>query len=273
MSGLITRIHTADGWPVPDAVLTVTDSTGRQLARAAADATGAAATEPLPAGAHTAVVTAPGFRPVARVARVAADGSGDLGDVVLEQEAGAVSAPPAGPWTIDPVHSTVQVTARHLGIASIKARFPEVGGRLEITENFEGTTGFAEIKAASIDTGIGMRDDHLRSAEFLDVENYPLISFTGKGFRRTGPDTFAMPGELSLHGQVRPVELAVTFGGWGPDLWGGVRAAFHAETLLYRNDFAIDYNAIVRAGVAAVGTTVKIDLDIEVVQGEQLPSM
>jgi polyisoprenoid-binding protein YceI len=271
MTGLTAQIHTAAGWPVPDAVLTVTDLHGRQLARAVSDATGAAATAPLPPGVHTAVATAPGYRPVARVARIGADGSGRLGDLVLEPETDTVATPPPGPWTIDPVHSTVIATARHLGIAGIKARFAELSGRLDIAENFEYSTGFAEIKAAGIDTGIGMRDDHLRSADFLDVERYPVITFAGTGFRRTGGDTFVLPGELTLHGQARPVELAVTYGGYGPDLWGGVRAAFHAETLLHRNDFAIDYNAVVRAGVAAVGTTVQIGLDIEVVQGEDLP--
>ncbi|KAA8880637.1 hypothetical protein F3087_40695 [Nocardia colli] len=272
MNGLTARILTTEGWPVAEAVLTVTDLGGRQLARAVADATGTAATQPLPPGTHTAVVTAPGFRPVAQVTRAAADGSGGLVDIVLALEAGAIATPPAGPWTIDPVHSTVMVTARHLGIASIKARFAEVGGSLTIAANFDRSTGFAEIKTGSIDTGIGMRDDHLRSAEFLDAERYPVIGFAAKGFRRTGGDTWVMAGELTLHGQVRPIEMDVTYGGYGPDLWGGVRAAFHAETLLHRNDFAIDYNAMVRAGVAAVGTTVKIDLDIEVVQGEQLPS-
>jgi polyisoprenoid-binding protein YceI len=78
---------------------------------------------------------------------------------------------------------------------------------------------------------------------------------------------------LELHGQRRPVELDLTYGGSGPDPWGGVRAAFHAETHLHRNDFAIDYNAVVRAGVAAVGTTVKVELDIELVQGDSLPQM
>jgi polyisoprenoid-binding protein YceI len=254
-------------------VLTVTDLSGRQLGRAVADPTGAAATEPLPAGLHTAVVTAPGFRPVAQLARISADGSGALGEVALAPEERAIDIPPPGPWTIDPMHSAVLATTRHLGIASIKARFPELGGHLNIAEPFELSTGFAEIKAASIDTGIGMRDDHLRSADFLDVENYPVIGFTGSGLRRTGADTWLMPGELELHGQRRPVELTVVYGGFGPDLWGGVRAAFHAETLLRRDDFAIDYNAMVRAGVAAVGTTVQIELDIELVQGDALPTM
>ncbi|MBY8862718.1 YceI family protein [Nocardia sp. CA2R105] len=273
MSGLTARIHTTEGWPVPDAVLTVTDLSGRQLARATAGATGEVATEPLPAGVCTAIITAPGFQPVAQVARVGADGSGRLGQIVLAPEAGTNPAPPAGPWTIDPVHSTVIATARHLGIASIKARFAEVSGRLNIAETLENSTGFAEIKTASIDTGIGMRDDHLRSPDFLDAEEYPVISFSGSGFRRVGGDKLVMAGELTLHGQVRPIELDITYGGYGPDPWGGVRAAFHAEMQLHRNDFAIDYNAMVRAGIAAVGTTVKIDLDIELVQGDQLPQM
>ncbi|MEV5840329.1 YceI family protein [Nocardia sp. NPDC052112] len=273
MSGLTGRVCIAGGWPVPDAVLTVTDMRGRQIARAVADATGAVGTELLPAGVHTAVLTAVGFEPVARAVQISSVGTGVLGEVVLVPVAGAVELPPPGPWMIDPVHSTVIATARHLGIASIKARFAEVSGRLDIGEPFERSTGHAEIKAASIDTGISMRDNHLRSPEFLDVEAYPIITFTSNALRRNGADTWMMSGELTLHGQRRPVDLELTYGGFGPDPWGGVRAAFHAETQLHRNDFAIDYNAVVRAGIAAIGTTVKIDLDIEIVQGEQLPAM
>ncbi|MGO4650040.1 YceI family protein [Nocardia sp. 2YAB30] len=273
MTGLTARVRTVEGWPVANAVLTVTDMSGRQIARVVADETGAVATEPLPAGVHTAVCTAPGYQPVARTAHISSAGTGVLGEIVLASVAGAVALPPPGPWTIDPVHSTVIATARHLGIASIKARFAEVSGRIDIAEPFERSTGHAEIKAASIDTGVSMRDNHLRSPEFLDVDSYPMITFTSAGLHRTGGDTWVMPGELTLHGQRRTVELDVTFGGFGADPWGGVRAAFHAETLLHRNDFAIDYNAVVRAGVAAIGTTVKLDLDIEVVQGEQLPAM
>ncbi|WP_327098069.1 YceI family protein [Nocardia vinacea] len=273
MSGVTGRVCTVQGWPVPDAVLTVTDMRGRQIARAVADETGEVGTELLPAGVHTAVLTAVGFEPVARSVQISSVGTGVLGEVVLVPVEGAVASPPPGPWTIDPVHSTVIATVRHLGIASIKARFAEVSGRLDIAEPFERSTGHAEIKAAGIDTGNSMRDNHLRSPEFLDVDTYPTIIFTGSGLRRTSGDTWVMPGELTLHGQCRAVDLDVTYGGFGPDPWGGVRAAFHAETLLHRNDFAIDYNAVVRAGVAAVGTSVKLDLDIEVVQGDQLPAI
>jgi len=273
MTGLTARIRTTEGWPVPDSVLTVTDAGGRQIARAVADETGTVTTDPLPAGMHTAVFTAAGYQPAARTAQISAAGTGSLGEISLLATEGAVAVPPPGPWTIDPVHSTVMATARHLGIASIKARFAEVGGRLDIAEPFEHSTGCAEIKTAGIDTGNAARDSHLRSDDFLDAENYPLISFTSSGIRRTGSDTWVMSGELSLHGERRAVDLDLTYGGFGPDPWGGVRAAFHAETLLRRDDFAIDYNAMVRAGVAAIGTTVKLDLDIEIVQGEQLPEM
>ncbi|MRH88083.1 hypothetical protein GFY24_11620 [Nocardia sp. SYP-A9097] len=273
MSGLTARIRGSAGWPVPGAILTVTDLTGRQLARATTDLNGMAATEPLPPGTHTAVITAPGHQPVAQLARISATGGGQLGEIRLQAEAGAVTMPPPGPWTIDPAHSTVLVTARHLGIAGIRARFAEVGGRLEIAGTFEKSTGYAEIKAAAVDTGVTMRDDHLRSADFLDVEHFPLITFAGNGFRRTGGDTWVMPGELALHGHARPVDLAVTYGGHGPDSWGGNRMAFHAETLLHREDFAIDYNAVIRAGIAAVGATIQVELDIELVQGEALPPM
>ncbi|MBO0854009.1 MAG: YceI family protein [Nocardia sp.] len=271
MSGLTAQVRNPEGWPVPGALLTVTDLQGRQLARAQADDGGVVTTEALPAGMHTAVVTAPGYQPMAQVARVSASGAGQLGDVRLQPEADSVGTPPAGPWTIDPMHSEVIAVSRHLGIASINARFAEISGRLDVAEVFEQTKGFAEIKAASIDTGIQMRDDHLRSAEFLDVETYPLITFTGSGFKRIAGDRWVMAGELQLHGQHRPVELDVTYGGHGPDPWGGVRAAFRAETQLHRSDFAIDYNAMVRAGVAAIGTTVKIEMNLELVQGESLP--
>ncbi|QWF80775.1 YceI family protein [Amycolatopsis sp. CA-230715] len=271
MTGLRADLRTNEGWAVEHAVLTVTDLTGRQVARVAADARGTAMTEPLEPGVYTAVITAAGFTPVARTAQVASDGTASLGEITLAPVAGAVELPPAGPWVIDPMHSSVVATARHLGIASIKARFSEVSGRIEVGRPVEQSSVHAEIKTAGIDTGIKMRDDHLRSPEFLDVEAYPLITFTSTGMRQRGADSWTLSGELSLHGQIREVDLDLTYGGFGPDPWGGVRAAFHAETQLHRNDFAINYNAMVRAGVAAIGTNVKIELDIQALQGESLP--
>ncbi|WP_280407115.1 carboxypeptidase-like regulatory domain-containing protein, partial [Nocardia brasiliensis] len=102
-TGLTARIRTSEGWPVPDAVLTVTDLSGRQVARAVADETGAVATEPLPPGTLTAVLTAVGYQPVARPAQISAAGAGRLGDVALQPTVGNVAVAPPGVWTIDPV--------------------------------------------------------------------------------------------------------------------------------------------------------------------------
>jgi polyisoprenoid-binding protein YceI len=271
VSGLRASIRTAEGWAVENAVLTMTDLAGQQVARVVADPKGAVATEALPPGVYTAVITSPGHNPVARTAQIGSDGSGSLGDIILAPVAESIELPPPGIWTIDPMHSSVVATAKHLGIASIKARFAELSGQIVVGRPTEQSSVFAEIKAAAIDTGIKMRDDHLRSAEFLDVEAHPVIGFDSTGLRQRTAESWTLFGELTLHGERRKIELDLRYGGYGPDPWGGVRAAFHAETQLHRNDFAINYSAIVRAGVAAIGTNVKIELDIEAVQGDGLP--
>jgi polyisoprenoid-binding protein YceI len=273
MSGLVAKVRTSEGWAVPDAVLTITDPAGHQVARATTDATGAVATPPLPPGVYTAVLTAPGFDPVARTAAVGSDGTGALGVISLTAAAGSIELPPAGPWTIDPAHSSVVATTRHLGIAAIRARFPELGGRIVVGRPIEQSSVRADVKAAAIDTGIQMRDDHLRSADFLDVEAHPVIGFASTGLTRRGAEKWTLAGVLTLHGERRVIELDLTYNGYGADPWGGVRAAFHAETTLHRNDFAINYNVLGKAGVALVGTTVRVELDIEAVQGETLPVM
>jgi polyisoprenoid-binding protein YceI len=271
MSGLHARIRTVEGFAVGHAVLTVTDLDGQQVARTVADATGVVATQPLPPGLYTAVITSAGLTPMARTARIGADGSGSLGELTLAPAAGAVELPPPGPWTIDPAHSTVVATVRHLGIASIKARFTELSGQIVIGHPVEQSSVNAEIKAAGIDTGVRMRDEHLRSSDFLDVEAYPVIAFASTALRQRSADSWTLTGHLTVHGERRAVDLDLRYGGFGPDPWGGVRAAFHAETQLHRNDFAINYNAMLRAGVATIGANVQIELDIQALQGESLP--
>jgi polyisoprenoid-binding protein YceI len=272
MAGLTGTIRTVDGWPVVHAVLTVTDPRGDQVARVPADEAGTVATDPLPAGFYTTVVTAAGYQPVARQAQVAGDGTGSIGDVMLTREAAAVELPPPGPWVIDPMHSSLIATARHLGIASIKAHFPALSGRIVVERPPERSSVRAQIDAARIDTGNPMRDEHLRSADFLDVATYPGIEFASTGLRRYDGDSWRLHGTLTLHGNCRDVELELRYGGYGPDPWGGQRAAFHAETQLRREDFAIDWNAMVDAGIAAIGTTVRVELDIEAVRGDRLPA-
>ncbi len=194
----------------------------------------------------------------------------DVGSVVLARQGGA-ELPPPGAWTIDPMHSTVAAVAQHLGISSVHGRFTEFSGRIEIAEDLSASQVEAAIKATSIDTGNGMRDGHLRSEDFLNVEEFPEITYRSSGLAPAGPDRWTVHGELSLHGVVRPVDLDLSYLGTGPDPWGGVRAAFRATAELRREDFKMNYNQVVAAGIAAIGTTLKVELDIQAVQGEILP--
>ncbi|WP_241777766.1 YceI family protein, partial [Streptomyces sp. CT34] len=226
--------------------------------------------EPLAAGPYTVIVTAVGYAPVASSAIVTASGRMDVGTVVLARQGGA-ELPPPGPWTIDPMHSTVAAVAQHLGISSVHGRFTEFGGRIDIAEDVEKSRVEAVIKAASIDTGNGMRDGHLRNEDFLNVDVYPEITYRSTGLEPAGPDRWTVHGDLALHGVVRPVDLGLSYLGTGPDPWGGVRAAFRATAELRREDFKMNYNQVVAAGIAAIGTTLKVELDIQAVQGETLP--
>lgn len=267
MSGLSGRILSSDGWPVPDAVLTVTNLTGEQIERVPADADGLVQTRPLEPDTYTAIVTAPGYAPVAQMALVPGSGSASLGTVELSR-VGDGNLPEPGRWSIDPIHTSIVVTARHFGLASIRGRFNEFSGEIQIAAPIERSTVSTEIKSASIDTGNSMRDNHLRSADFLDVEQFPTISYRSSGLRSLDSERWQVEGELTLNGVTKPVPLQLSYLGTGPDQWGGTRAAFHASTDLRRDDFSINYSEVVRAGIAAVGTTLRVEIDVEAVLGD-----
>ncbi|MGB8943991.1 MAG: YceI family protein, partial [Streptomyces sp.] len=161
----------------------------------------------------------------------------------------------------------------HLGISSVHGRFTEFGGRVEIAEDVEKSRVEAVIRSASIDTGNGMRDGHLKSPDFLDVDQYPELTFSSTGLTPAGPDRWTVHGELGMHGVVRPVDLDLNYLGTGADPWGGTRAAFRATAELRREDFAMNYNQVVQAGISAIGTTLRVELDIQTVQGDALPQV
>ncbi|MYS91604.1 MULTISPECIES: YceI family protein [Streptomyces] len=272
--GLTARIRTRDGWAVSHAVVTVADMTGAQALRAEADAEGAVRdATPLEPGAYTVIVTAVGYAPAASSVIVTASGRAEVGTVTLARQ-GGTELPPPGPWTVDPVHSSVAAVAQHLGISSVHGRFTEFSGSIEIApDDVTKSRVEAVIRAASIDTGNGMRDGHLKSPDFLDVERFPEITYRSTGLTATGSDRWTVHGELGMHGVVRPVDLDLAYLGTGPDPWGGTRAAFRATTELHREDFAMNYNQVLQAGIAAIGTTLKVELDIQAVQGESLPAV
>ncbi|MET7450355.1 YceI family protein [Streptomyces sp. NPDC005574] len=270
--GLTAKIRTRDGWAVSHAVVTVTDATGSQVVRAEADGDGAVrdATALAP-GAYTVIVTAVGYAPAASSAIVTASGRAEVGTVTLARQGGA-ELPPPGPWTVDPAHSSVGAVAQHLGISSVHGRFTDFTASIEIApDDVTKSRVEAVIRAASVDTGNATRDTHLRSADFLDVEAHPEITYRSTGVTAAGTDRWTVHGELGMRGVVRPVDLDLAYLGTGSDPWGGTRAAFRASAELRREDFAMNYNQVLQAGIAAIGTTLRVELDVQAVQGEFLP--
>ncbi|MEE1763001.1 YceI family protein [Streptomyces sp. SP18BB07] len=269
-AGLTARVRTRDGWAVSHAVVTVTDMAGTQVLRAEADAEGGVHDPtPLAPGAYTVIVTAVGYTPVASSALVTASRRAEIGTVTLAR-LGGTELPPPGLWTVDPAHSSVAAVAQHLGISSVHGRFTDFSASVEIAPTpDEGTKSRVEaaIRAASIDTGNATRDQHLRSPDFLDVERHPEITYVSTGLTPVGPDRWTVHGELGMRGVVRPVDLDLAYLGTGADPWGGTRAAFRATAELRREDFAMNYNQVVQAGIAAIGTTLRVELDVQAVQG------
>jgi polyisoprenoid-binding protein YceI len=271
LGGVTARVRSKDGWAVRGAVLTVTDLTGQQAARADGDDEGLAATGPLAPGTYTAIVIAPGYQPVARTVVAAASGAATLGTITLDRIGGA-PLPPPGRWTIDPANSSVTVIARHMGMASINGFINEFSGTIEIAEPIERSTVQARMRADSIDTGNKMRDDHMRSADFIDVANHPLIEYAGTGVTPQGDDRWTIEGQLTLRGITRPVQLDLGYLGTTADPWGGQRAIFRATAELHRRDFAIDWNQPLASGAVLVGWVLQVRIDIEAVWGD-LPEL
>ncbi|MFB7374309.1 YceI family protein [Streptomyces sp. NPDC056222] len=264
--GLHAQVRTRDGWPVQHAVVTVTDGSGGQVLRAAADGDGVVQAEgSLAPGPYTVVVTALGYAPDARTSLVGGTGRAEVGTVVLART-GGTELPPPGAWTLDAAHSSVGAVAQHLGISSVHGRFTEFTGRIEIAPEVLASRVGAVIAADSVDTGNDLRDKHLRSEDFLDVDRFPEITYRSSALREAGPDRWTVDGELTLRGVTREVPLGLTYLGTSADPWGGVRAAFRAEAELRREDFAMNYNQVVSAGIAAIGATLRVTLDVQAVR-------
>jgi polyisoprenoid-binding protein YceI len=169
-------------------------------------------------------------------------------------------------WKIDPAHTNVEFAAKHLMITTVKGRFPDVEGEIVMFDGDPSKSSVtATLKAASIDTRTGQRDDHLRSADFLDVANYPEITF--KSTRITGEKSdFKVTGNLTIRGVTREVTLDVTNEGTTKDPWGGDRVAFSATTKLDRREFGLTWNQAIEAGGVLVGNDVKVSIDVQAVK-------
>lgn len=170
---------------------------------------------------------------------------------------------PAGTWNIDPSHSSVEFSVRHL-VGKVRGQFKSFSGSIDVGEDPLASRVDADIDLASVDTGDEKRDAHLRSPEFFDAENHPTMTFRSTEVRSNG-DGYAVVGELSLKDVARTVELDLEFNGVSGDPWGGTRAGFTATTELSRKDFGLEWNVALEAGGFMVGDKVKVTIEIQAV--------
>lgn len=168
----------------------------------------------------------------------------------------------AGTWTIDAVHSDVSFYVRHLGVSKVRGHFAAFEGTIVTAENPLESSVEAVIRTESVSTNNSMRDDHVRSADFLDVETYPEMTFRSTGIRPKTSELFEVDGELTLHGVTRPVVLQLELNGFGTHFEGHPIAGFSASTEISRTDFGVTGGA---AG-AAVSDKIRIALEIEAAQ-------
>jgi polyisoprenoid-binding protein YceI len=171
----------------------------------------------------------------------------------------------AGTWKADPVHSEIAFSVRHLMVSKARGRFTSYDITIVTSEDPLGSSVAATIDLASIDTGNEPRDNHLRSADYLEVEKYPTMRYRSTGIRPTD-DGWVIDGELTLHGVTRQVPLAVEVNGFGPDPFGGQRAGFSATAQINRRDFGIDITTPMDGGGVVVGDQVSISLEIQAIR-------
>jgi polyisoprenoid-binding protein YceI len=174
----------------------------------------------------------------------------------------------AGTWTIDPVHSEVGFTVRHMMVSKVRGTFRSFGGTIVTGEDPLESSVSAEVDLATIDTRNEQRDAHIRSADFFDVEQFPTMTFRSTEVRPRGED-FVLVGDLSLHGVTRPVELDLELHGFTGDPYGGTRVGFSATGQINRRDFGVDIAMPMDGGGVVVGDKVQIELEIQAVLDQQ----
>ena len=179
--------------------------------------------------------------------------------------------PAPGILTIDPVHSSIGFHVRHLMIAKVTGRFRTFSGTIHVEPDPEQSWAEVSIDAASIDTADPQRDQHLRSADFLDAEQFSTIEFRSTGLRRKGGKAFDVTGDLTMHGITKSVAVACEYQGIAADPWGNQRAVIVAHTEINRGDWGLTWNQALETGGVLLGTQITIQAEIQAVPQRNRP--
>ncbi len=170
----------------------------------------------------------------------------------------------AGSWAIDPAHSEIGFTVRHLGLSKVRGRFNTFIGVVQIADDLAESIIEATIDMASVDTNNEQRDGHLAGTDFFNIESHPQMRFTSTSIN-ADQDNGTITGDLTVNGHTRSVVLDTEFYGLAVDAYGTTRAGFAATTTIARKDFGIDFNIPLAAGSVLIGDKVTIELEIQLV--------
>jgi polyisoprenoid-binding protein YceI len=178
------------------------------------------------------------------------------------------------PWQIDAAHSAIEFSVRHLMITNVRGQFDRFGGTVEFDEQNPAQTKVnVQIEAASINTKAPDRDNHLRSADFLDAANHPYLTFVSKSVALTDKNHARLEGDLTIRGVTRPVVLDVEYVGSVKNPWGMTSAGFNARTKINRKDWGLEWNVALETGGVLVGDEITISVEVELIKvQEQAPA-
>ena len=168
----------------------------------------------------------------------------------------------AGTWTIDPTHSEVGFSVRHLAISKVKGKFEKFNATFVTAENPLDSSVEATVEVASVNTNEPNRDGHLRTGDFFAADEFPEFTFVSTGVREEGGD-FKVDGDLTLRGVTKPVTFNFEFGGFGEDAYGNYKAGFTATTVVKREEFGVVWNGTLEKGGLVLGSDVTITLDVQ----------
>ncbi|WP_432105624.1 YceI family protein [Streptomyces sp. bgisy091] len=227
----------------------------------------------MPPGDYRLLMTAEGMQPASWTFEIAAGETLSMGRVQLDV-ARQLEPPTPGTWLFDPPHTAIRFIAKHVGMANVHGRFTSFEGGVRVAPSVEDSQVEIRIDASSIDTGNKTRDNHLRSADFLDVENFPYLHFASRRFINRGGNNWTVQGGLTMHGVSRSVSLDTHYlgavnGGYGEEL----RCAARATAELHREDYTLNWRNMLARGIAIVGPTIQLELDIQTMfQGPDTPT-
>lgn len=262
--GLVSlQLHNVEGRPLPGVTVALVESEGlrRVVTESPTDPFGFY-TAAVPSGSYTLRASLGGYSALTRDLVVGRGEHAALGALILHADQGS-TRPSPGEWVIDDAHSRLGFVARHIALSRVYGEFTRFRGSIQIAEDIEDSSIDVVIDAASIETHNSQRDAHLRSQDFLAVDEHPQLQFSSTRFAVRSGNSWTIDGDLTIRGRTNDVRLETTY--LGTQTWNGTRIGATASTSLHREHFTLNWQQMVARGVPVVGSTIQIHLDVQAV--------